>query len=407
MKKILVIFAAFAALVSCRSLKDEWDPVFTTRYDEAYFVPVTDEYLQEHEGMESITSIADLKAMYNNKPLIISDNIWIKGQVISSDKSGNIYSEIYIQDRNGDAIDVKFGKGSLYNEYVLGQWLYIKCKDLTLGAYNGMPQLGMQADQTELNEYDTSYMNMQGTIDTHVFRGFIDEPVKPTVVTVDQIAESIQMGFNGKLWGKLVTLKGLTYGHTWGIPAIYSLLYPNPNLPHKSDNPENRIFLSVPQNQNQLKQGFDYTWGITSWGLTKADYIKYVQSGLWDSAEVDSGDKLQASFITRTPYEILMGTAYESRIDNFGMDAFSSYKDIMVKYASANYVSHYFTMAQSQDIQIRTSGYAKFASQQIPQAILDGAPVTVTGIASIYTGSTPVGVQISLIDEPSVSVVLE
>ena len=128
-----------------------------------------------------------------------------------------------------------------------------------------------------------------------------------------------------------------------------------------------------------------------------------IGSGEWDTAEVGSGSTRYGP-ITGKPSDYLQpGKA----LDCFGADADLSYKEIMVKYATANYVSHYFTMAQSQDIQIRTSGYAKFASQQIPQAILDGAPVTVTGIASIYTGSTPPGVQISLIDEPSVSVVLE
>lgn len=407
MKKIVIIFAAFAALVSCRSLREEWQPVFTGDYGDAYFVPVTKEYLQENEGMGEITTIAQLKAMYRNKPLIISGNVWIEGQVTTSDQSGNIYSELYIQDATG-AIDVKFGKGSLYSEYKIGQRLYIKCDGLTLGAYNGMPQLGMEADDTPTNEYDTSYMGMQGVIDSHVFRGFVETPVKPLNLTEAQIKSAITQGYTGDIWGKLVTIKGLKYGSSRGVPAIYALIYPNPNWPHKSTNPENRIFLSLPRASESLQAGFDYTWSIKTWALTKADYIDLVESGALDMAQVNSGSAFTASYITRTPYDILSGTQYEDRIDAFGMDAFYPYKDLMVKYAAANYVSHYFLMGTAQDIQIRSSGYAKFAGQTIPDDILAGSqPVSVTGIVSIYTGSDPVGVQLTLVDDPSVSIVRE
>lgn len=406
MKKYIIVIAALAALVSCRSLKDEWDPVFTLKQpDAAYNLPVTEEQLKAEHGMKSISTIAEMKKLYDKKPVLIKDSIWIKGQVISSDESGNIYSELYIQDATG-AINLKLGQSSIHNEYPLGTWVYVMCKNLTLGAYNGMPQLGMGADETLTNEYETSYIGLQSVVESHVFRGFQDTPVKPAVLKEIDIKVAVQKGFHGDIWGKLVTLKGLTYGHTFGMPAIYALIYPNPNLPHKSENPENRIFLSTPQKATDVIEGFDYTWGVNTWGCSKADYINYINSGVWDKAEVDSGNKFVASYITRTPYSILNGTPYEQAIDNFGMDAFIPYKEIMIKNASANYISHFFTMGET-NIQVRTSGYAKFAGQKLDQKILDKAPVSITGIISIYTGSTPTGVQITLIDEPSISVVIE
>ena len=409
MKKYIIAIAALSLLFSCRSLKEEWDPVLTFgEPDAAWFTPVTEQELKEKEGLETISTIADLKKLYDTKAVDITDNIWIKGQVTSSDESGNLYSEMYIQDAQGNGIDLRIGKGSLHNEYPLGMWVYVKCRGLTLAAYKGQPQLGMEADQTATNEYESSNISLQGIIDTHIFRGFIDKPVAPTKVTLNDISTSLAFGYQGKLWGKLVTLTGLKYGSTFDIPAIYALLYPNPNLAHKSDNPENRIFLSRPQDKTGVIEGFDYTWNIKTWGLSKSRYIQHIQDGDWDEAEVDSGNKLTASFITRTPYEILTGTAYEDRIDYFGMDAFSPYKDIMIKNATANYVSHYFLMQGKQDIQVRTSGYAKFADEQVPASILDGsATVSITGIMSVYTGSTPWGVQITLVDDPSVAIVVE
>ena len=75
----------------------------------------------------------------------------IAGQVISSDRSGNIYRELYIQDETG-AIDVKIGKSSLYSDYHLGQWVYVDCNGLMIGSYSGMPQLGVEDETGEAKE---------------------------------------------------------------------------------------------------------------------------------------------------------------------------------------------------------------------------------------------------------------
>ena len=380
MKKTIIAIFALAALASCQSLIEEWQPVFSIDPDEpAWFVPYTEETLPDFSG--TFTTIKDLKAMYKNgKPMEITGNVWIKGQVTSSDKTGNIYRELYIQDKTG-GIDLKLGKSSLYSEYSLGQWVYVYCDGLTLGAYNGMPQLGLEADQTTTNDYETSYIDVQVIIDQHVFRGAFDKPVKPAVVTEADVKASLSAGFKGDLWGKLVTIKGLTYGN-----EIFALFYPNSNLPHTSANPENRVFLS--------DKG---TWGINTWACSKAKYIEYLQKGAWDAAEVGSGATRYGS-IKGKPSEYLKPG---KTLDSFGADADLTYKEIMIKYANGNYVSHYFKLG-STDIQVRTSGFARFADIQLDPAILNGATVDITGILTIYSGSA----QFSLIDEPSVSVVV-
>ena len=380
MKKNLIALFALAALVACQSLKEEWQPVFTFDANEpGAYVPYTEETLPGFTG--TFTSIKDLKGMYRSgKPLEVTGNVWIKGQVVSSDRTGNIYRELYIQDQTG-GIDLKLGKSSLYSEYLLGQWVYVYCDGLTLGAYNGMPQLGLEADQTTTNEYETSYIDVQTIIDQHVFRGASASPVEPVTVTEADVQASISAGFKGELWGKLVTIKDLRYGN-----QIFALFYPNSNLPHTSANPENRVFLS--------DKG---TWGINTWACSKAKYIEYLNSGVWDSAEVGSGATRYGS-IKGKPSEYLKPG---KTLDSFGADADLTYKEIMIKYANGNYVSHYFKLG-STDIQVRTSGFARFADIQLDPAILNGATVDITGILTIYSGSA----QFSLIDEPSVSVVV-
>ena len=158
MKKILFVLAlALLSLCSCRSLVEEWQPVFNLKYSNPEPAKLyTEADLADYGFPGTFTSISDLKSLYKNGPYEINSNIWIKGQVVSSDVTGNIYREMYIQDATG-GIDLKLGKSSLYSEYRLGQWVYVSCANLILGAYNGMPQLGAEADATSTNEYDTSY----------------------------------------------------------------------------------------------------------------------------------------------------------------------------------------------------------------------------------------------------------
>ncbi|MCH5173706.1 MAG: hypothetical protein J1D85_05805 [Bacteroidales bacterium] len=381
MKKILLAFSvALVALSSCRSLKEEWDPVFTFGSNE----PGEQHLYSESELSEfgfggSFASIRELKSAYKSGGVQLSGNLWIRGQVISSDVSGNLYRELYIQDETG-GIDLKLGKNSLYSEYRLGQWLYVYCDGLTLGAYNGMPQLGMAPDNTSTNEYETSYIDVQAIIDQHVFRGAYAEPLNPVVVSENDIQAAISAGYTGELWGKIVTVPGLVYGN-----EIFALMYPNPNMDHKNGNPENRVFLSDAG-----------TWGIDTWAMSKSKYIEYVQSGNWDTAEVGSGATRYGP-ITGTPADYL---APDSKaLAAFGPYANSSYKEIMVAFATANYVSHYFLIGKT-EVQVRTSGYAKFADEVLDERILGGAPCDITGILSIYNGSA----QFTLVDEPSVSV---
>ncbi len=316
-------FASLALLASC----DEWEPVFTGNYGEAdIYEPVT---------MTPNTTILELKKMYTEgTPLTIEKDIIIGGQVISEDKSGNIYKSLYIQDATA-GIELKLGKNGLYNDYKLGQWVYVKCSGLTLGAYNGMIQLGCE-DPT--NDYETSYMEAQYLIDTHVFRGEIGTPLTAKKVAETDLTKEENLGC-------YVELDGLTYGN-----EIFLLVYIDPNKDTKDN--DNRIFFS------------DKTWGVTTWAMSKQGFINYLESGVFDSGSTNTGRKV------------------------------TDVKPILIKNASAYSVSQYFKMGSS-DVQVRTSGYARFADTQIDPAILSGnAKVNMKGILSIYKGQA----QFTLID---------
>ena len=100
-------------------------------------------------GLTANTTIAQLTEFYNDSIVPapnsgfgeINQDIIIQGIVVANDAGGNIYKTIYIQDNTG-GIDISLDQSSLYNTYVLGQKVYIKCKGLYLGNYDGLIELG-------------------------------------------------------------------------------------------------------------------------------------------------------------------------------------------------------------------------------------------------------------------------
>lgn len=334
MNKIFNIIGAAAVSLAALASCDEWEPVFTGDYGKAdVYTPVT---------LTPNTTILDLKKLYTTPgtPVTISDDIVIGGQVISEDRSGNVYKSLYIQDETG-GIELKIGKNGLYNDYKLGQWVYVKCSGLTLGAYNGMVQLGWESNDSK---YETSYIEVQYIIDTHIFRGEIGTPVAAKKVAEADLLKEENVGC-------YVELDGLTYSD-----KIFLLVYIDPNK-DTSDN-DNRIFFS------------DKSWGVTTWAMSKQGFLNYLNSGAFDEGKTNTGRKV------------------------------TDLKKELTKNASAYTISQYFKMG-SADVQIRTSGYSKFADTQIDQKILGGAKINVKGILTTYKNQA----QFTLIDLDGVEIV--
>lgn len=322
----LAILASLAA-VSC----EEWEPVLGNQGEPEAPASVT---------LQPNMDIATLKALYAGNATHIEDDIIIGGQVTSSDASGNVYRTMYIQDETG-GIEIKLGLTGTYNDYKLGQWVYVKCLGLTLGNYEGMLQVGMD-DPT--GEYETAYIDVKSLISAHVFKGKRDAPVAPVEVGESELTSKFLMG-------KYVTLKGLKYGN-----EIFCLIYPDADGDKKVNS--NRIFLD------------EKTWGVTTWAMSANKFEEYALSGIWNSATLADGSKTMAELLKK----------------GISKSAYS--------------VSHYFKMG-STDVQVRTSGYAKFADTEIDSRVLDGtASVNLTGILTNYRGAP----QFTLIDLDGVQV---
>lgn len=94
--------------------------------------------------MQANTTLADFKKAYqatNAYNLTPEDNIIIRGRVVSSDATGNIYQSLVIQDATS-ALPITIRRASLYTDYHLGQEVVINTAGLWIGKYNGLIQLG-------------------------------------------------------------------------------------------------------------------------------------------------------------------------------------------------------------------------------------------------------------------------
>ena len=366
MRKIFItLFAALAALGACQ----EWEPVFDSNPKaDASFVPVTRADMEAMGDSISIAAMLDRYEIGTATPVTIYDDLWISGLVSSSDKSGNIYKSIYIQDPTG-GVEIKIGRYSLYNEYEPGQRVYVYMRGLTLGMYgfdaskgNGMVQVGLYDplyDTDKVRGYETSYMELQQIVDRHVFRGVPGPAVEPVVLEASQLPGTAGTVSTCKYIGQLVTVKNLVFNN-----KSFTLAYITYNESTKTSS--NRIFLS------------DKTWGVTTWAMSKNKMSEYLESGAWDEAKIgNSGDYNYGSIGDHKNVS--------------GMDG-DTYGDIQ---RNAYSVSQYFK-AGNRVVQIRTSGYSDFADYEIPDDVFkDGRAIDATGILSMYQG----GVQLALIDQ--------
>jgi len=335
MKRIYIaILAAAALLAGC----EEFQPVFTGKYESP-----AEQKIYTDADFGQFTTIAEVKDMYKangNKPYRVAKNCVIKGQVTTSDQVGNLYKSLYIQDETA-GIEIKIGKNGLYNEYKLGQWVYVVCTDLTVGDYNGMINIGYE-DPT--GEYETGYLEHAYIIDNHVFKGEYSKAVEPVVITEADLHKKENLG-------RLVTIENLKYGN-----HIFILAYVDPNG-NRKDYTNNGIFID--------EEGPD-NYGVTTWACSEQKWKEYLNAGNFDSVEAAGG--------TVGDLKNPDGTY------NIGSMAYS--------------VSQYFKMGAS-DVQVRTSGYARFADTEIPEEVLDGtATVSFTGILTEYKGAA----QFTLID---------
>lgn len=178
-----LLFAGALTLTACQDDFD--DPTLPT--PESTWLSDTDTY--------QLKTINEVKTAYwsdaDNYYQTIGESdegkhILVKGRVISSDASGNIYKSLVIQDETG-ALAMSINANSMSNQYRRGQEIVLDLTGMTIGKYAGLQQLGSPEDSPQYGQ-QTTFMPYQEFI-AHSQKNGVPDPAVLDTITVRSLAE--------------------------------------------------------------------------------------------------------------------------------------------------------------------------------------------------------------------------
>lgn len=178
--KLRMIFA-FLILLVVGCDYDHFDPI--TEFAEPDFVPNADLY--------------DIRHSFG-AATIIPENIIVKGRVVSSDRAGNFYRTLVIDDGTS-AIELMIGMDYLYRTYPLGATLTVRLQGLAIDEYKGVLRVGLRPDMWDYRS--TAYMSHQAIADRYIYRTTSVAEVEPATFTVSELTP--------RTCGRLVKVEGL------------------------------------------------------------------------------------------------------------------------------------------------------------------------------------------------------
>ncbi len=107
-----------------------------------------EQFADEMEESESLCSIAALKSLYGGAPHRIANDVRIEGVVVSSDREGNFYKSLVLEDATG-GVELLVDCEELYKFLFVGDRVLFSCVGLTLGSYGGAIRLGSAPEGDE------------------------------------------------------------------------------------------------------------------------------------------------------------------------------------------------------------------------------------------------------------------
>ncbi len=120
----------------------------------------------------------------------VLDEFVVEGIVVADDRKDNFYKSIIVQDTTG-GITIRMDGFGLYNDYPVGRKVFIKLKDMWLGDYANMIQLGVGVDRS-----DSLYPELIGIpvplFDRFIVKGSLQNPVTARVLGIDQLTDAVQ-----------------------------------------------------------------------------------------------------------------------------------------------------------------------------------------------------------------------
>lgn len=145
---------------------------------------------QDPSGITATHSIAALKALYSGTGFLeITEDIIISGIVNADDREGNVYKTIILQDDTA-GISIKVDRYDLYVDYPVGRKIFIKCKGMYLGNYNGLVQLGGGIDNSST---PASLAYVPSTLaSSYIIKGSCNNTVTAKVLPIGSLYNAYQ-----------------------------------------------------------------------------------------------------------------------------------------------------------------------------------------------------------------------
>lgn len=204
---LLSLLAAALTLGSCMNDFDDLDFAGSTQFPYgnnalSLEVPITTIDALKNELYPELFQST---SKYNYKYTRVTDDIYIRGRVVSNDESGNVYKNIAIRDETG-CIIIGVNATGLYSCLPMGQKVLVSLKGLDFGAYSNMPEIGMAYE-------NPSYGLQLGRISEHTFLQhirLIGSP-DPTEVLPEAITESQLKSLTATDYPRYVILKNVTF----------------------------------------------------------------------------------------------------------------------------------------------------------------------------------------------------
>lgn len=149
---------------------------------------------EDPAGIVANQTIAGLKGIYtvgSNQPKQVTEDWIIKGVVISDDKEGNFYKSLIIQDSTAGVL-IRVDRTNLYTDFPVGRRVFVKCKGLWVGEYEGLVQMGGTVDFISDPQNPSIDYIPTALVDQTILKGQYNQNIVPITLTVNQLNSTYQ-----------------------------------------------------------------------------------------------------------------------------------------------------------------------------------------------------------------------
>jgi len=142
---------------------------------------------EEVPDIETNATLADIVDLWQEGTFVtIEEDLVVSAVVIADDFSGNYFRSIVIQDDEGTGITFLLNARDLHNDYPIGRRIYIEAKDLVVGDFNGLIQLG---GSVFIN--DDGFEQMGGIeeslLDKYITKGQREQFISPKTASINEL----------------------------------------------------------------------------------------------------------------------------------------------------------------------------------------------------------------------------